>query len=111
MNEAATSPQVTTRGLEFADRLERLLQLPLDHADHVAPWYVARGELTDWIDAHFSELPFGVPHHLYHYFDDADIRAKEPGYRTDQEDAVRLVIRQLRGEPLPEPKRAWWHFW
>jgi hypothetical protein len=67
--------------------------------------------LTDWIDAHFTELPLGVPHHLYHYFSDSDIRAKETGYRTNQESDVRLFIRQLRGESLPEPKRAWWHFW
>jgi hypothetical protein len=111
MNETQTTPQVTPCGLELADRLEHLLQLPLDRADHIEQWYAASGELTDWIDAHFTELSHGVPHHLSHYFSDADIRAKEPGYRTNQEDAVRLYIRQLRGEPLPERKRAWWCFW
>ena len=111
MNEASTSPQVTPCGLELAERLERLVQLPLDRTDDVGPWTAASDEVSDWIEAHQSEIPLSVPHHLLHYFNDADIRAKDSGYRTSQEDAVRLFIRQLRGEPLPERKSAWWRFW
>lgn len=110
-NKATTISQVTPRGLEFADRLEHLLQLPLDCSEHVESWNLACSGLRNWIDAHFTDLPLGVPHHLYHYFSDADIRAKEPGYRTNQENDVRLFIRHLRGEPEPERKGAWWRFW
>ena len=111
MKKTAPNPQATPRALEFADRLEHLLHLPLDGLDNVDSWYSASDELSDWIDTHFAELPLIVPHHLFHYFSDADIRAKEPGYRVEQERDVRLFIRQLRGEPLPERKRAWWRFW
>ncbi len=104
-------PQTTPRGLEFAERLELLLRLPLDRADDVERWTAASDEVSAWIDAHFGELPLGVPHHLFHYFNDADIQVKEPGYRADQESEVRLFIKQLRGESLPDRKRVWWRFW
>ncbi len=111
MNEVAVSPQVTSRGLELAERLERHFQLPLDQPEHIERWDTACGELSDWIDTNFPEIPPDVLHHLEHYFTDSDIHAKEPGYRTDQENELRLFIRQLRGGPLPERKRAWWRFW
>jgi hypothetical protein len=111
MNEAATSSQITPRGLEFADRLERLLQLPLDSATDVESWQEACGELREWIDANFSELPLRLPQYLMFYFHDPDIRAKEPKYRNHQEQQVRRFIRQLRGEEPPDIKRPWWRFW
>lgn len=111
MNEAATNPQVTPRGLELADRLEHLLQLPLDYPDHVEPWTAASEEVSTWIETHFSELPLSLPQYLMFYFHDPDIRAKEPAYRNHQDQQVRRFIKQLRGEEPPETKRPWWRFW
>jgi hypothetical protein len=93
--------------LELADRLTGLLQLPLDSSADVDPWMDACDEVQTWLDANALE----VPHHLWHYFADPDIRAKDPSYRAYQEEAVRRFIRQLRGEEPLETKRPWWRFW
>ena len=111
MNSTESNSQVTLSGLEFADRLERLLQLPLDAQSDVDLWTDACGEVQTWLNAHAHELPFEMPVHLMFYFHDPDIRAKEPSYKAHQETAVRRIIRQLRGEELPDNKRPWWRFW
>ena len=111
MNDTETNPQVTPSGLELAERLERLLELPLDGPPDVDPWTDACGEVQSWLDAHAHQLPFEMPTHLMFYFHDPDIRAKEPDYKAKQEKAVRRLIRQLRGDEPPDIKRPWWRFW
>ena len=111
MNNTKTNPQVTLSGLELADRLERLLQLPLGGPPDVDTWTDACREVQSWLDVHTHELPFEMPAHLMFYFHDPDIRAKEPGYKTHQEKAVRRLIRQLLGEVPPDISRPWWRFW
>jgi hypothetical protein len=111
MNDTATNPQVTPSGLELADRLERLLQLPLGGPSHIQPWTDACAEVQSWLGTHAHELPFELPHHLVFYFHDPDIRAKEPGYKASQEQGIRRLIKQLRGEEPPDIKRPWWRFW
>ena len=111
VNNATTNLKVTPTGLELANRLERLLQLPLDAPSAVEPWTDACDEVQSWLDAHAHELPFKLPQHLMFYFHDLDIRAKEPDYKARQEQAVRRLIRQLRGEESPDIKRPWWRLW
>jgi hypothetical protein len=103
---AKTSLQVTRRGLELADRLEGLLQLPLAGPADVEPWINACGEVRVWLDANTQEMPFELPTYLMFYFHDPDIRAKESDYKVYQETAVRGLIRQLRGESPPHPTRS-----
>jgi hypothetical protein len=97
--------------LELAARLEELLRLPLDRTSNVEPWDARCDDLRAWINANAAELPLGLPTYLMFYFHDADIRAKEPEYRTHQEQQVRRFIRQLRGEEPPDIRRPWWRFW
>lgn len=111
MNDTEAKPQVTPSGLELAERLARLLELPLGAPSDVDPWIDACGEVQSWLYAHTHQLPFKTPTHLMFYFHDPDIRAKEPDYKTHQEKAVRRLIRQLRGEEPPDIKRPWWRFW
>ncbi len=107
MNDTEAKPQVTPSGLELAERLARLLELPLGAPSDVDPWIDACGEVQSWLYAHTHQLPFKTPTHLMFYFHDPDIRAKEPDYKTHQEKAVRRLIRQLRGEEPPDIKRPW----
>ena len=111
MDDAQPNPLVTTRGLEFADRLENLISLPFECPEEVESWEVAAGELDSWIMEHFDELPLGVPHYLYHYFIDTDIRFEDASYRLYQEELIERFIRQLRGEQLSKSKRRSWHLW
>lgn len=111
MKDIATNPRVTPSGLELADRLERLLQLPLDGSSGVQPWASACGAVQAWLNAHADDMPFELPQHLMFYFHDPDIRAKEAEYKAGQEQAIRRLVRQLRGEELPDIKRPWWRLW
>ncbi|RYD85092.1 MAG: hypothetical protein EOP84_03610 [Verrucomicrobiaceae bacterium] len=111
MDDAATGPQATPSGLALASQLERLLQLPLDSPSDVDPWFDACAEVQAWLEAHVDELPFVLPPDLIFYFHDPDIRAKEPEYKEWQEQAIRHLIKQLRGEELPGIKLPWWRFW
>ena len=111
MNGTATNPQVTPAGFELADRLERLLQLPLGGPSDVEPWTDACGEVQSWLAVHAHELPFEMPTHLMFYFHDPDIRAREPDYKAQQEKAVHRLILQLRDEEPPDITRPWWRFW
>lgn len=110
MDDAATGPRLTPCGLDLASQLERLLQLPLDGPADVEPWLEACVEVRTWLDAHGDELPFAMPPELIFFFHDPDIRAKDPDYKAWQEQAVRHLIKQLRGEELPDVKRPWWRF-
>lgn len=101
---------MTPRGLELADRLERLLELPLETPSDVELWTDACSNVQAWLSAHVRELPFEPPSHLMFYFHDADIRAREPDYRAHQEQTVRRFIRQLCGNEPPDIKRPLWDF-
>ena len=85
--------------------------MPLDSLSDVEPWTDACGEVSRWVDAHFSELPFMPPQYLMFYFHDADIRAKEPDSRIHQEQQLRRLIRQLRGDEPLDTQRPWWRGW
>ncbi len=108
MNRTATTPQVTPAGWELAARLERLLELPVAAPADLAAWEDASRDVQVWLEAHAQELPFELPQHLMFYFHDSDIRAREPDYQASQEQAIRRLIRQLRGEEAPDIRRPWW---
>jgi|JI6StandDraft_1071083.scaffolds.fasta_scaffold119303_2 hypothetical protein len=82
--------------LNLANQLESLLARPLECEADIEPWRDNASQVEAYIGEHWSRLEVEAPHHLYHYFSDADIRVKEPEYRQDQEDAVREFIAELR---------------
>ena len=95
---------------EVADRLEGLLQMPLNDDSDVGPWIDACFEVQAWIAAHAGELP-SLPAELMFYFHDPDIRVKDSEYKATQELAVLRFIEHLRGGKQPEVTRPWWRFW
>jgi hypothetical protein len=84
-------------GQQFlADELERLLTLPLEPKGALKSWYEEARNLQKAMRLH-PEVE--IPHEIWHFFADADIRSKphEVEYRGMQERIVRELIAQLRG--------------
>jgi hypothetical protein len=80
----------------LADELERLVQLPLASKAQVNQWYSEARKVQDALSrSHF----FDFPHHIWHYFSDADIRARDPDYKRSQDEAITDYIRKVRSSP------------
>ncbi len=87
VNTAQTGPQF------LASQLERLLSLPLDTKEDVERWSQQAQAMQTGFDA-FSAFEF--PHHIWHYFIDADIRQRDLEYREYQEKQIRDYIAEIR---------------
>ena len=82
----------------LADGLEHLLGLPFASSEDLAAWDVEADRLHSEVERRFPE--FKLQHFLYHFFNDADIRVRDAGYRERQEGLVREYIERLRtGDP------------
>jgi hypothetical protein len=81
-------------GFQFlAQQLERLLALPLDSKSDVERWH----DEADAVQASLSRFPgLEFPHHIWHYFADADIRQRDLEYRESQEKEIRDYIVEIR---------------
>jgi hypothetical protein len=81
----------------FAAELERLLELPLQPEEALRVWYEEARKLQQTLHQQYPGVE--VPHEIWHFFSDADIRAKgsEAAYRDRQEAIVREFIDSLRG--------------
>jgi hypothetical protein len=81
----------------FADELERLLGLPLQPKEAQRQWYEEARNLQK-VMQQYPDVE--IPHEIWHFFSDADIRSKprELEYRDAQEQIVRDFIRSLRGQ-------------
>jgi hypothetical protein len=80
----------------IADQIEPITQLPLETPQDEDAWLAATQAVMQRLSARFPDVASVVPHHLYHYFDDADIHRKEPAYRAAQERRIIEFIRELR---------------
>jgi hypothetical protein len=77
----------------LADELERLMRLPLTNESELERWYSEAEKVKHTLrQAGYVDFP----HHIWHYFSDADIRAREPGYKKKQEQAISDYIAQVR---------------
>jgi hypothetical protein len=87
VSTAQTGPQF------LAEQLERLLSLPLDSKADVEQWYSE----AQAVQSAFDRFPaFEFPHHIWHYFADADIRQRDLEYRESQEKKIRDYIAEIR---------------
>ena len=80
----------------LAEQLERLLALPLETKADVIGWY-SQAEAVQSAFARFATFEF--PHHIWHYFADADIRQRDSDYRESQEKQIRDYIAEIRATP------------
>ena len=78
----------------LADDLERLLDLPLAASTERDYWYAQAQAVERTL--HECAPSLSVPHELWHYLADADIRARDPAYCHAQEQFVRDYLAELR---------------
>jgi len=80
---------------EVAQRLRRLAVISPTSTGGLTTWYAAAKEFRDWLSAKPVQLIDQVPHFVWHYLDDADIRSKDEVYRRDQERELAAVLARL----------------
>ena len=84
-------------GTQFlVTELERLLNFPLDSKSQVEAWYVESERVQRELPERFPDLEY--PHEVWHFLADADIRARDAGYRQYQEKIMTDYIRRVRDE-------------
>jgi|ERR1035438_4423554 hypothetical protein len=82
-------------GAEYlAAQLERLMKLPLATPEDEQAWNEECAGVQGELAARFPDFQF--EHHVMHFFDDADIRRKDIGYRRWQHQAVSDYVARLR---------------
>jgi hypothetical protein len=84
---------------ELARDLEHLLELPALTKPELSAWYEEARAVQERIQAS-KELP-SIPHSLWHFFSDADVRAKSPEIREQQCEQVRRHIEVLATGAIP----------
>lgn len=70
------------------------MALPLDTPAHSEQWYAKRFEVEATMNQAFAGFP--IWHEAGHYFDDADIRVRDLGYREHQHGLMRDYVSRLR---------------
>lgn len=84
---------------ELARDLTRLLELPAQTKEELSAWYEAASTLEERIQA--SKELRHLPHSLWHFFSDADVRSKDARVREQQYEQVRRHIAVLATGALP----------
>jgi hypothetical protein len=88
----------TSEAAEFlATELERLMALPLATPEDVADWYSESKKSKATLREKFPQFEFYDE--VWHFFDDADVRARDSGYRDHQHRLMSDYITRLRNEP------------
>jgi hypothetical protein len=84
-------------GTQFlVTELERLLSLPLDSKAQIEAWYAESERVQRELPERYPDLEY--PHEVWHFLADADIRARDAGYRQYQEKIMTDYIRRVRDE-------------
>jgi hypothetical protein len=81
----------------IAAELERLMALPLSTKSDVEQWYSERDKTQQALKERFPRFEFW--HEVWHFFADADIRARDTGYRDRQHRRMSDYVTFLRREP------------
>lgn len=81
----------------LATEIERLMALPLSCKADVDHWYSECGKAQRVLIKKFPEFEFY--HEVWHFFADADIRARDDSYCDRQHGLMSDYITRLRNEP------------
>src|SRR2546425_11374031 len=78
----------------LASQLERLMRLPLTTPAETETWEQECQSVQDTLK---SQFPIFDPYHeIWHFFADADIRARDTGYRDYQHRLMSEYVQHLR---------------
>lgn len=89
--DAAEAPLVR----EFALELERLVSFAVSDSASLDEWYRKASSFRQKTHERFRHLYDRLPHELEHYLDDADIRLKDAGYKTVQDEFITNLLLKL----------------
>ncbi|MBX3737998.1 MAG: hypothetical protein KF715_14980 [Candidatus Didemnitutus sp.] len=85
-------------------------QRPIETKEGREAWYFEIQQFRVKLGTTYASIYDSLPHELEHYLDDADIRAKDAGYRKKQEefmdDFLDFISAEIRKEVLKEPNQA-----
>jgi len=85
--------------LELSKELRSLDLLPIATKEERKEWVKARWAFDEKLRTVWSGIYDSLPHELEHYLDDADIRAKEPGYAAQQRAQLAALFSIAEKEP------------
>ncbi|NLB56630.1 MAG: hypothetical protein GX811_12880 [Lentisphaerae bacterium] len=78
--------------IALSKELRILHEMPISSKEERDNWYLAAQSLQDRIRKDWTDIEASLPHELYHYFSDADIRATDEGYRRYLEELLRDLL-------------------
>lgn len=86
---------VTPKAAEYlAASLVRLMELPLGDEAEVKNWYAECGKVQRTLIEDFPKFEFD--HEVWHFFADADIRARDEKYRAQQHQLMSEYVNHLQ---------------
>jgi hypothetical protein len=88
-----------TRLADIAARLRPLVAQPALSPAELTAWYDQAAQFSSYIREHHTDID--LPHFVYHYLSDADIRARKPEYRAEQDRRIEEIVSELERGVLP----------
>ena len=85
---------------EAAFILRRLAESTPTNSDQLPEWYNRSREFQAFLKAHPAVCDV-MPHFVHHYLADADIRAREPEYRAEQQGQILEIISEFEAGRIP----------
>jgi len=83
--------------------LRALQAMPLSTKAEINAWYEVAIQLTAALPVRYKDIYESLPHEIYHYLADADIRAKDPVYAKYQEDLLSDLLCELKPTAAQPP--------
>jgi hypothetical protein len=94
-SEKRQCDELAERMRAIAAELEALLHLPLSTPADLDSWYVSARRFNERLKTYPNDVLRRLPHDLWHYLDDADIRLRTPQYAEAQNERVLAWITAL----------------
>ena len=82
--------------------LRELAESTPDDVRQLPAWYERAREFEAMLRSDTGALWDAIPHFVWHYLADADIRARDDGYRTDQPATILEIIMTLEAGRRPD---------
>jgi hypothetical protein len=82
--------------------LRELAESTPEDARELPAWYERAREFESVLRSDGGALSDAIPHFIWHYLADADIRARDLTYRAEQQVAILEIISALEGGRSPE---------
>ena len=91
---------------QIAQHLRELAARSPSVPQELEAWNSAATDFKKWLSAQPAGILDQVPHFVWHYLDDADIRCNDEIYRRNQEQELAAVLNRLEGGDSPEQPRT-----